>query len=534
MSWVDIAGRVIYLLTRIKGAGSFLKGICAMKKRDILRRLGIKQVNPGACAGGVWLKGYGLLSSVNPATEDTTAKVTLSGPVAYEQVARAAHRAYLSWRMVPAPKRGLLVRDIADELRRQKKYLGALVSLETGKILEEGLGEAQEMIDFADFAVGLSRQFYGRTMPSERPGHVIHETWHPLGVVGVITAFNFPVAVWAWNALLAAVCGDTVVWKPSLKTPLTAIAVQNICNEVCERHGVNGIFNLCIGVDSVVGGRLIRDSRIPLVSATGSTEMGRYVGKTVAERFGRTILELGGNNAVIVMDDANLEQAVRAILFGAVGTAGERCTSIRRVIAQRKIYPKLKKRLLRAYQGIVVGNPFDPKTLMGPLIDIGAVTGMMTALQRVVEEGGKILFGGNRIAGEGFFVEPAIVEAHPGMKTLKEEVFAPILYLLQCETLEEAIALNNDVPQGLSSAIFTESLRTTELFLGPAGSDCGLANVDTSTSGAEIGAAFGGEKDTGGGREAGSDSWKAYMRRQTAVINWSGKLPLAQGLVFGD
>ncbi len=507
-----------------------------MRKQDILRKFNIQRVNPGACADGEWLRDarevYG--SSVNPATGRVIADVALSGPDSYEKVVSAAYQAFLSWRLVPAPRRGLIVRAIVDEFERKKVSLGALVSLETGKILAEGLGEVQEMIDFGDLAVGCSRQLYGKTMPSERPGHVLRETWFPLGVVGVITAFNFPVAVWAWNALIAAVCGDTVVWKPSPKTPLTAIAVQNICNEACERHGVRGVFNLCIGSNSAVGELLIRDHRIPLISATGSTEMGRHVGTVVAERLGRTILELGGNNAVIVMEDANVEQAVRAILFGAVGTAGQRCTTIRRVIAHRAIYDELKKRLIRAYEKVVVGDPFNPKVLMGPLIDANAVKNMMSALTKACAQKGKVLFGWERIKRNGYFVEPAIVEVcDRDMPILKKETFAPILYLLVCDSLEEAIELNNAVPQGLSSAIFTESLRNAEKFLGPAGSDCGLANVNTSTSGAEIGAAFGGEKETGGGREAGSDAWKAYMRRQTAVVNWSGELPLAQGIVFG-
>ncbi|MBI3019733.1 MAG: aldehyde dehydrogenase family protein [Parcubacteria group bacterium] len=504
-----------------------------MQKRTILRRLGIHARAAGAYAGYQGcLLGRTELPSINPATGKPIAKVVLATQSSYEEVVEEARRAFLLWRRVPAPQRGLLIRDIADELRRLKKHLGALVSLETGKIIAEGEGEVQEMIDIADFAVGLSRQLYGLTIASERPEHSMRETWLPLGIVGVITAFNFPVAVWAWNAFIAAVCGDTVVWKPSLKAPLTAIAVQNICNRVCARHGAEGVFNLCIGSDHIIGELLIHDPRIPLISATGSTKMGRHVGMVVAERFGRTILELGGNNAVIVMDDANLDQAVRAILFGAVGTAGERCTTTRRVIAHRAIFEELEKRLLFAFQKIKVGNPFDPGVLTGPLIDATAVQKMMRAIERIKDEGGTILYGGEHLGGN--FVSPALVRAHPGMPILKEEVFAPILYLLQCEPLEEAIVLNNSVPQGLSSALFTEGIRNAEFFLSSEGSDCGLANVNTGTSGAEIGGAFGGEKATGGGREAGSNAWQAYMRRQTSVVNWSGALPLAQGLIFGD
>jgi len=434
------------------------------------------------------------------------------------------------WRMVPAPKRGEIAREIGDALRQSKDELGELVTLEMGKILAEGKGEVQEMIDIADFGVGLSRQLYGLSMHSERPGHRMYEQWHPLGVVGVISAFNFPVAVWSWNALLAMVCGDTVVWKPSLKTPLTAIAVQHICNRVLAKYGWEGVLNLVIGRDDVVGTRLVNDPRVPLISATGSTRMGRIVAKAVAERLGRSLLELGGNNGLIVMDDADPELVVRAVVFGAVGTAGQRCTSLRRLFLHKNIAAKTMERLIGAYKQIPIGDPMDPKTLMGPLIDTDAVDHMMRGLERIREQGGEVLYGGDRL--NGCFVRPALVKANHRMPILKEEIFAPILYLIEFEKLDDAIAWHNDVPQGLSSAIFTDRLAAAENFLSVRGSDCGIANVNIGTSGAEIGGAFGGEKDTGGGRESGSDAWKAYMRRQTVTVNWSGELPLAQGIKF--
>jgi aldehyde dehydrogenase (NAD+) len=399
-----------------------------------------------------------------------------------------------------------------------------------GKILPEGLGEVQEMIDMADFAVGLSRQLYGLTMHSERPGHRMYEQWHPLGIVGVISAFNFPVAVWSWNALVAAVCGDCVVWRPSSETPLTAIAVQKICNRVMERHELKAIFNLVIGRSDPIGEMLIRDPRIPLVSFTGSTEVGRHVSETVAGRLGRTILELGGNNAIIVMDDANPELAVRAILFGAVGTAGQRCTTTRRLLLQKGIAPAITEALIASYRQVKIGDPMDASTVMGPLVNARAVNDMDNGLKRIREQGGEVLFGGERMFG--CYVQPAIVRARPGMSILKEEIFAPILYLIEFDDLDEAIHLHNNVPQGLSSAMFTANLISAETFLSHRGSDCGIANINIGTSGAEIGGAFGGEKDTGGGRESGSDAWKAYMRRQTNTINWSSQLPLSQGLKF--
>jgi aldehyde dehydrogenase (NAD+) len=497
----------------------------------VLERLGVEPVSPGVC-GREWIasSGTATIASINPADGQEIARVRLATAQDYDQVVSDAVEVFARWRMVPAPKRGQIVREIGDELRHFKDDLGTLVTLEMGKILAEGKGEVQEMIDVADFAVGLSRQLYGLTMPSERPQHRMYEQWHPLGVIGVISAFNFPVAVWSWNALLAAVCGDCVLWKPSLKTPLTAIAVQKICDRVLDRHGWRGVFNLVIGEDSVVGQRMLEDSRIPLVSATGSCRMGRIVAETVGRRLGRTLLELGGNNGVIVMNDANLDLALRAVLFGAVGTAGQRCTSLRRLFLHRDIAGPTTEKLKAAYAQIPIGNPLDESTLMGPLIDRQAVDAMRGALERIRNEAGEIIFGGQELGG--CFVQPALVKARPEMPILKQEVFAPILYLIEFESLDQAIAWHNDVPQGLSSAMFTTNLISSETFLSPRGSDCGIANINIGTSGAEIGGAFGGEKDTGGGRESGSDSWKAYMRRQTVTINWSNELPLAQGIKF--
>jgi aldehyde dehydrogenase (NAD+) len=448
----------------------------------------------------------------------------------YEKTIRLAAETFERWRLFPAPKRGEIVRELGDALRRNKDELGRLVTLETGKILAEGLGEVQEMIDIADFAVGLSRQLYGLSMHSERAGHRLFEQWQPLGVVGVISAFNFPVAVWSWNALIAMVCGDTVIWKPSLKTPLCAVAVQKICDEVMDRHGWKGVLNLVIGTDDEIGRCLVRDLRVPLISATGSTRMGRAIAPLVAARMGRTLLELGGNNGVIVMDDADPDLVVRAVLFGAVGTCGQRCTSIRRLFLQKEIAAKIAEKLIAAYQQIRIGDPLDSTTLVGPLIDEDAVNSMMRALDAIRAQGGEILTGGRRMTG--CYVEPALVRSNASMPIVAEEVFAPILHLIEFDTLDEAIAAHNAVPQGLSSAIFTDSVRAAETFLSARGSDCGIANVNIGTSGAEIGGAFGGEKETGGGRESGSDSWKAYMRRQTVTVNWSGELPLAQGIKF--
>jgi aldehyde dehydrogenase (NAD+) len=496
---------------------------------DILERLHIEPVNSGACHGD-WIAAPsgGALESLNPATGEPLAKVQLAGLDDYETVVARASEAFLEWRMVPAPQRGGIVREIADDLRANKADLGALITLEMGKILPEGLGEVQEMIDIADFAVGLSRQLYGLTMHSERPGHRMYEQWHPLGIVGVISAFNFPAAVWSWNAMIAAVCGDCVLWRPSSEVPLTAIAVQKICNRVTERHGLKGIFNLAIGRADPVGEALLQDRRIPLVSFTGSTEVGRQVAETVARRLGRTILELGGNNGIIVMDDANPDLALRAILFGAVGTAGQRCTTTRRLFLQRGIAPKIIDALTGAYRQVKTGDPMEEETLMGPLVNARAVEDMMDGLRRIREQDGEILCGGERMMGN--FVRPTLVRARPEMPILKEEIFAPILYAIEFDELDEAMHWHNDVPQGLSSAMFTTNLISAETFLSHRGSDCGIANINIGTSGAEIGGAFGGEKDTGGGRESGSDAWKAYMRRQTNTINWSAQLPLAQGI----
>ena len=498
---------------------------------EILEKLHLEPVNSGACHGD-WIAGPsgGEMESINPATGQPLAKVKMAGPADYECVVSRASEAFRDWRMVPAPKRGEIVREIAVELRAHKTDLGALVTLEMGKILAEGLGEVQEMIDIADFAVGLSRQLYGLTMHSERPAHRMYEQWHPLGIVGVISAFNFPVAVWSWNAMIAAVCGDCVLWRPSSQTPLTAIAAQKICNRVLDRHGLKGVFNLVIGPSDPIGETLIHDPRIPLVSFTGSTEVGRHVSEVVARRLGRTILELGGNNGIIVMDDANPDLVLRAVLFGAVGTAGQRCTTTRRLFLQRGIAPRITEALVSAYRQVKIGDPMEEATLMGPLVNRRAVDDMMDGLRRIREQGGEILFGGERILG--CYVQPTLVRARPEMPVLKEEIFAPILYLIEFDDLDQAIHWHNDVPQGLSSAMFTANLVSAETFLSHRGSDCGIANINIGTSGAEIGGAFGGEKDTGGGRESGSDAWKAYMRRQTNTINWSSDLPLAQGIQF--
>ena len=499
---------------------------------DILEKLHIEPLNSGACYGE-WIPdpSGGELESLNPATGEPLAKVKTAGSADYELVVARAGEAFQEWRMVPAPKRGEIVREIADELRACKAELGALVTLEMGKILAEGLGEVREMIDIADFAVGLSRQLYGLTMHSEREGHRMYEQWHPLGIVGVISAFNFPVAVWSWNAMIAAVCGDCVLWRPSSETPLAAIAVQKICNRVCERHGLKGIFNLVIGPSNPIGEALVGDRRIPLVSFTGSTQVGRHVAEVVAQRLGRTILELGGNNGIIVMDDANPDLVLRAVLFGSVGTAGQRCTTTRRLFLQRGTAERITEALVGAYRQVKIGDPMEEATVMGPLINRRAVDGMMDGLRRICEQGGEILCGGRHLYG--CFVEPALVRARPDMPIVREEIFAPILYLIEFDDLDQAIDWHNDVPQGLSSALFTTNLVSAETFLSHRGSDCGIANVNIGTSGAEIGGAFGGEKETGGGRESGSDAWKAYMRRQTNTINWSAQLPLAQGIRFG-
>ena len=505
--------------------------------KALLGKLGLEDLNGGACYGpDRWVtSGTGeRVVSTNPASGEALGAVALTSEPAYEEVVTASERAFAAWRERPAPKRGDLVRDLGSALRDLKEPLGDLVTVEMGKIRAEGHGEVQEMIDICDFAVGLSRQLYGLTLASERPGHRMMEQWHPLGPTGVITAFNFPVAVWSWNAAIAAVCGDTVVWKPAEPTPLSAVAVQHIANRVMADHGVEGVFSLVVGRGSVVGERMLNDRRLPLISFTGSTRVGRHVAETVAARFGRTILELGGNNAIVVTEDARLDLAVRAIVFGAVGTAGQRCTSTRRLIVHRSIADTLASRLVDAYRQVQIGDPLDSRTLMGPLVTPSAVEEMSEALDRAKAEGGVVVTGGRRRPDLGpQFVEPAIVRMPAQTGIVKQETFAPILYLLEYDAFDEAIRLHNDVPQGLSSAIFTESVRRAEEFLSARGSDCGIANVNIGTSGAEIGGAFGGEKETGGGRESGSDAWKAYMRRQTNTVNWSDALPLAQGIEFG-
>ncbi len=504
-----------------------------ISRSDVLAHFEIDDQNSGAF-GGTWLDTSGpSFDSVDPSTGEVLATVTGATLEEYGSVVDAATHVFDEWRMVPAPQRGEYVRRIGNALREHKEPLGALVSMEMGKILPEGLGEVQEMIDICDFAVGLSRQLYGLTMASERPRHRMYEQWHPLGPVGVISAFNFPVAVWSWNATIASVCGDPLVWKPSERTPLTAIAVTRIVQSVMEGSGFEAVFNLVVGDGPTIGDAMSRDRRLPLISATGSCRMGRILGPIVSERLGRSILELGGNNAIIVMDDADPDLAVRAALFSAVGTAGQRCTSLRRLIVQRGIADQLVGRLAAAYQQVTIGDPLEDGILMGPLAGGRAVDEMMAALEAAVDQGGEIVTGGKALEGDGFYVEPTIVRIGADAPIVGTETFAPILYVIEFDTLEEAIAIQNGVDQGLSSAIFTDSLGHAETFLSHIGSDCGIANVNIGTSGAEIGGAFGGEKDTGGGREAGSDAWKAYMRRQTTTINWGGDLPLAQGIEFG-
>lgn len=505
--------------------------------QSLLKKLDLEELNAGACTGpDQWFKdpaGKELIS-YNPTNNQPIATVIQASPDGYERVASAAAESFETWQDVPAPKRGLIVRDLAELIREYKEPLGDLISLEMGKIRAEGHGEVQEMIDICDFAVGLSRQLYGLTMHSERPAHRMYEQWHPLGPVGVITAFNFPVAVWSWNAAIAAVCGDPVIWKPSSYVPLSAIAIQHLVNKVMADHGLTGVFNLVIGSGSDVGELLLNDTRVPLVSFTGSTKIGRRVSETVARRFGRSLLELGGNNAIVVAEDADLDLATRAILFGAVGTAGQRCTSTRRIIVHKGISEELEQRLVKGYEQVRLGDPLEEGTLMGPLVAGVAVEEMFDALEKIKEQGGEIVAGGNTLPDLGpNFVEPTIVRMPEQTEIVKQETFAPILYLLDYDTMDQAMEIHNDVPQGLSSAIFTDSMRRVETFLSSRGSDCGIANVNIGTSGAEIGGAFGGEKETGGGRESGSDAWKAYMRRQTNTINWSKELPLAQGIQFG-
>ncbi len=506
----------------------------------VLARLGIKEVNPGASTGLNWLDTTGdVTESVSPIDGEVIAKVNNATTGEYEEVMNKAAEAFSTWKSHPAPGRGEVVRQIGLALRESKDDLGFLVSLEMGKIFQEGLGEVQEMIDICDFAVGQSRMLYGYTMQSERPQHRMYDQYHPLGIVGLVTAFNFPVAVWAWNAMIAAIAGDVVVWKPSSKTPLTAIAIQNIIQKVLKENEVPaGVFNLVVARSSVMGDNFAADKRIPLFSVTGSTAVGKHINGIVGARLGSSIMELGGNNALIISKEADLELSIPAIVFGAVGTAGQRCTSTRRVIVHHEVYDAVKKRLLKAYKQVTgrIGNPLDEHTLVGPLVDKGAVRAFTDAIERVKQEGGSILFGGEVLSGKGYeagtFVVPALAEVENHYQIVQDETFAPLLYLIRYKDIDEAIHLNNDVPQGLSSAIFTLNLREAEQFLSGVGSDCGIANVNIGTSGAEIGGAFGGEKETGGGRESGSDAWKAYMRRQTNTINYGKTLPLAQGIKF--
>ncbi len=506
--------------------------------QDIVKAMGLDHINPGAGTAGDWLecKG-GVLESVSPVDGHVIGSVRQASAADYETVAARAGQAFETWCMEPAPRRGEIVRQIGNAVRARKKELAALLSLEVGKIMAEAEGEVQEMIDICDFAVGQSRMLYGLSMHSERPRHRMYEQWHPLGPVGVITAFNFPVAVWAWNAMIAMVAGDTVLWKPSSKACLTAIAVMKVVERVLEENGVpGGVLGLVIGNRNEVGEGLTGDRRFPLISATGSSAMGRRVGQVVAARMGRVLLELGGNNAVIVTKSADMDLAVRAILFGAVGTAGQRCTTIRRIIVQNDVFDALANALTRAYGQVRIGDPLEDGTLMGPLIDTRAVLNMQTALEALRKQGGRVIYGGDVLSGglydTGTYVTPCICEARNEYPIVQAETFAPILYMIPYEDLDEAVQYNNNVPQGLSSAIFTNDLLESESFLSHMGSDCGIANVNIGTSGAEIGGAFGGEKDTGGGRESGSDAWKAYMRRQTNTINWSREMPLAQGIEF--
>ena len=502
---------------------------------DILNKLGIKDVNFGGCSGpGNWTKGQneGLTESFNPANGELIASVYNCSKEEYTEIVKESHESFLEWRKVPAPERGQFIRIMGNALRDNKDALGSLVSLEMGKIKQEGDGEVQEMIDIADFAVGQSRMLYGKTMHSERKNHRMYEQWHPLGITGVISAFNFPVAVWSWNAFLAAICGNTTLWKPSSLTPLCAIAVQNICNEVTSASDLPNIFSLAIGRGSKIGESLISDEKIPLVSFTGSTKMGRHVSEVVSKRFGKSILELGGNNCIIVDDTADMNLVVPAVVFGAVGTAGQRCTSTRRLIVHESIYEDLKGRLINAYKQVKIGDPLKRDTLMGPLVNQDAVSDFLDAINKAKGQGGEIIFGGKEYNDNTNYVLPTIIKADNNWSIVQEETFSSILYIMTYKTLDEAIQMHNDVPQGLSSAMFTQSVKNSELFLSSVGSDCGIANINIGTSGAEIGGAFGGEKETGGGRESGSDSWKQYMRRQTNTINWSNELPLAQGIEF--
>ena len=522
-------------LANLNRASCEVRAIISMT--SVLKNLGLTEENPGAFSGE-WHGGGEVHEKISPVDGKSLGKFRTASPDDYEKVIRRAQEAFAKWRTTPGPVRGETVRQLGNALREQKNDLGKLVSLESGKILAEGEGEVQEMIDICDFAVGQSRMLYGLTIQSERANHRLMEQWHPLGLVAVISAFNFPVAVWSWNAALAAVCGDSTIWKPSEKTPLSAIAVTRIAERVCRATGADpAIFSLLMGDRVTVGQKLAEDRRISLVSATGSVRMGIEVAKTVHGRLGRTIMELGGNNALIVCPSADLEMATQSIFFGAVGTAGQRCTSTRRVIMHESVADKVREKLLAAYKTVPIGHPLDEKTLMGPLIDSHAVDTVLHSIERLKDEGGEVLYGGERLKGEKYagdcYMTPCLANAKPDFKIVHDETFGPLLYLLTYRDFDEAIAINNGVPQGLTSAIFTNDVREAEKFLSPEGSDCGIANVNTGTSGAEIGGAFGGEKETGGGRESGSDSWKSYMRRETNTINYSTELPLAQGIRFG-
>ncbi|HAT1596232.1 aldehyde dehydrogenase family protein [Legionella pneumophila] len=502
---------------------------------DLLQRLNIKSVNPGAFSGHGWHSDNHdhTLESFNPSTGNKLAEIATCTMDDYEQVMRRAEQAAQAWKKVPAPKRGEIIRQIGQTLREKKDSLGSLVSLEMGKSKQEGDGEVQEMIDIADFAVGQSRMLYGNSMHSERPNHRMYEQWHPYGIVGVISAFNFPVAVWSWNAFLSAICGNVTIWKPSAKTPLCAVAVQHICNQVLKENNCPEIFGLVIPKTHDVVEAMVDDKRIQLISFTGSTAVGKQVAAKVAARLGKSILELGGNNGIILDESADLNLAIPAIVFGAVGTAGQRCTTTRRLFVHESKYQDVIKRLRHAYEQITIGDPLDTRNLMGPLIDQQAVEQFKKAINRIKAAGGQIVYGGEVLKQAGSFVQPTLVcDVKNDWDIVQEETFAPILYVMSYRTLDEAIALHNGVPQGLSSALFTQNLKNAELFLSACGSDCGIANINIGTSGAEIGGAFGGEKETGGGRESGSDSWKAYMRRQTNTINWGDELPLAQGIRF--
>ena len=512
----------------------------ATDKYDIkktLRKLGVKTKNEGASTGEKWIDTKGeTITSFSPVDGQVIAHVRSAEKKDYEKIIKNAQKAFTIWRLVPGPKRGEVVRQIGEALRENKEALGKLVTYEMGKSYQEGLGEVQEMIDICDFAVGISRQMYGLTMHSERESHRMYEQYHPLGLVGIISSFNFPVAVWSWNAMLAWVCGDVCIWKPSEKTPLTAIACQNIAQKIFKKNNVpEGVSNLVIG-DYKIGEMLSHDKRVPLISATGSTRMGKLVGGAVGARLGRALLELGGNNAIIISKDADIDMSIIGALFGAVGTAGQRCTSTRRLIIHKSVYNKVKEKLAGAYGQLRIGNPLDEKSHIGPLIDKAAVEMYLNAIEKAKEQGGKVVVEGGALKGKkytgGCYVKPAILEVKNEYEIVQHETFAPILYLMKYTDLDEAIAMQNNVPQGLSSAIMTNNMRESELFLSHAGSDCGIANVNIGTSGAEIGGAFGGEKETGGGRESGSDAWKVYMRRQTNTINYGVGLPLAQGIKF--